>query len=308
MKTILSLMKACTLLLAMTAACTSIYAQAPAAPRVSCGQLVQYDHFASKYVEPRTIRVWLPADYRPDRKYGVLYMHDGQMLYDADFAWNHQEWGVDEALDSLIRQGKVAPCIVVGIDNSATHRIEEYASDDVANLLPEGTPLYIGLEPMGNRYLAFIVEELKPYIDSVYSTYRDAAHTYMMGSSCGGLITSYALCRYPDVFGSVACLSTHCTFRSFVSEPNPAATDAYIAYLRANLPDPKSHRLYMDCGDQTLDAAYVPIMPRIVEAIRRAGYDEDHFRYVFIPGAAHTETDWRSRLPQILMMICQPIS
>ena len=275
-----------------------------AEPEVSRGVLTQYKDFPSQYVAPRTIRVWTPSDYNPDSLYSVIYMHDGQMLYDADFSWNHQEWGVDEVVDSLVRSGLIPPCIVVGIDNADRDRIAEYAPDDVAQFLPQDSELYAGLSPMGNRYLRFVVEELKPFIDSVYSTRADANHTYMIGSSCGGLISSYALCKYPEVFGGVGCLSTHCTFRTLTSDVNPSATAAYIQYLRTYLPLPNTHRLYMDCGDQTLDEAYIDIMSDIAATIRELDWDEQHFRYRFFPGAAHTETDWQARLPQVLEFLC----
>ncbi len=268
----------------------------PSAPSVSSGKLDSYPSFPSSYVSPRAIRVWTPSSYDPSVKYDVLYMHDGQMLFDSLFSWNHQEWGVDEALDSLMALGKVRPCIVVGIDNTK-ERLPEYCPDDVEQLLPSGMTPYKGLPSKGNAYLKFIVEELKPFVDSTYSTDPSREHTFMMGSSCGGLISSYALCKYPDVFGGVACLSTHCTLAyPDVKSKDATVGDAYREYLRTHLPPANTAKLYMDNGDGTLDGSYVKPQNAINEAILSMGWDGEHFMAKYYPGHSHCEDDWRSRL------------
>ena len=263
--------------------------------QVSAGHLDNYTDFQSQYVPARTIHVWTPSDYDPAQRYEVLYMHDGKMLFDKTVTWNHQEWGVDEAMDSLIRSGAIRPTIVVGIDNN-DNRISEYCPDDLAELLEPGHPVYQGLEAKGNDYLRFVVEEVKPFIDATYSTYPDRDHTWVMGSSCGGLISSYALCKYPDVFGGAICMSTHCT----LAFPNPANPDeevltAYREYLRMHLA-PNCHKIYMDQGDQTLDAFYGEAQRQINEMFAAQGWDDAHFMYRYFPGHAHCEDDWQSRL------------
>lgn len=254
-----------------------------------------YPDFASQYVPARTIRVWVPADYSAEKKYEVLYMHDGKMLFDATTTWNHQEWGVDEAMDSLSRRGLIRPTIVVGIDNT-DERISEYCPDDVAEFLLEGQAIYQGLPAKGNDYLRFVVEEVKPFIDSVYSTYTDRDHTWVMGSSCGGLISSYALCKYPEVFGGAVCMSTHCTLAyPHPDKPNMAVMRAYREYLKAHL-RPNEQLLYMDRGDETLDAFYGEAQDSINAMLKEAEWDEAHYMYRFYPGAAHCEDDWKARL------------
>lgn len=271
-------------------------------PRVSAGQLETYELFESKYVTPRTIRVWTPEDYDSDKQYDVLYMHDGQMLWDAQVAWNKQEWGVDEAMDSLIRMKKIRPAIVVGIDNSP-ERIGEYCPDNIVEYLDSVSEVYQDIKPQGNAYLRFLVEELKPFIDSKYSTYTDRAHTWVMGSSCGGLISSYALCRYPEIFGGAACLSTHCT----LAFPDPTQQDsammaAYRMYLKHYIPA-NSAKLYMDNGDQTLDANYLTAQALINDMMYESGWDSTHYMYRFFPGTAHCEDDWRARLDIPLLFL-----
>ena len=268
-----------------------------AEPAASCGHLDNIKDFQSAYVPARTIRVWTPSRYNPDELYDVLYMHDGQMLFDASTSWNHQEWRIDETLDSLIEAGVIRPCIVVGIDNTEK-RIGEYCPDDVAEFLPEGEPVYEKAEPLGNNYLKFLVDEVKPYIDSTYSVYTDPAHTFVMGSSCGGLISSYALCKYPDVFGGAACLSTHCTFMSnpLTQKGKDDSAAAYIEYLKAHLPAANSKLLYFDRGDLTIDAGYREQQDKINTVILSLGWDGNHFQYRFYPGHAHCEDDWAARL------------
>ena len=260
--------------------------------------VVMHYNFPSQYVPKRTIRVWVPDGYTYTQKYDVLYMHDGQMLFNANTTWNNQEWGVDEAMDTLVNFGYIRPTIVVGIDSRAqmADRVAEYCPDDVAALLPPGKQLYDGLgTPHGNDYLRFLIEELKPFIDSAYSTYPDRDHTWIMGSSCGGLISSYALCKYPQVFAGAACMSTHSTLAADVNHPDPDAITAYRTYLLQHL-TPNSCLLYFDRGDQTLDANYAESQDAINQALWAAGWDEDHFMYHFFPGAAHEEKYWRARI------------
>lgn len=142
----------------------------------------------------RTRRIWLylPADYSASKKkYPVLYMHDGQNLFDEQTSYSG-EWGVDEILDSM----KPA-CIVVGIDNGGVKRMTEYnIHDNVQQGKGEGT-----------QYLEFIVKTLKPFIDKHYRTFKTKKDTFIAGSSMGGLISFYAGLYYPGVFGSVGVLS-----------------------------------------------------------------------------------------------------
>ena len=257
------------------------------------GNLEVFEDFQSKYVENRAIRVWTPADYDPSVKYDVIYMHDGQNLFDASLTWNNQEWGVDEVLTDLMNKGEIRPCIVVGVDNSPKRYDEYYPSaicpDVPAGVLPED------FKPLGDEYLKFLVEEVKPWVDSRYSTWGDAAHTYVMGSSCGGLISSYAFCQYPEVFGGAGCLSTHSSLMNpYVKTSQKPASEVYIEYLRKNLPADGAHRLYMDRGDCSIDSAYAESQAAINDMI--ATWDWNNYMYRFFPGQSHSEGDWRARL------------
>lgn len=274
------------------------------------GKLDIYEDFKSEYVASRTVRVWTPSDYDPQRKYDAIYMHDGQNLFDASITWNGQEWGVDETLSRLISGEMIRPCIVVGIDCGSL-RYEEYYPSRICDSIPEGV-LPEGFTPLGNEYLKFIVNEVKPFIDSTYSTWGDAAHTFVSGSSCGGLISSYALCEYPDVFSGAACLSTHSNlWNPHTDADQTLAADAYREYLRQNLPVDDAHKLYMDCGDMTIDAGYDKTQEAINEMIHELDWPAvdgiKGYMYKFFPGHAHTEDDWNSRfeIPVIFLLASQ---
>ena len=148
---------------------------------------------------------------------------------------------------------------------------------------------------MGDEYLKFIVTELKPYIDQHYSVHTDAAHTAVMGSSMGGLISMYAISEYPDIFGQAACMSTHWPGITWaMSEDVP---ESFLSYMRDHLPSPKTHRLYFDLGDQTLDQYYPPLQAAVDQLVQQLGYDETNWLTVYDKGAAHKEDDWKKRLP-----------
>ena len=282
----------------LTSACTST-------PEVT-GNIDIYEDFDSQLVAPRTVRVWTPADYDPHRKYDVIYMHDGQNLFDASITWNGQEWGVDETMTRLMSEGRIRPCIVVGIDCGSL-RYEEYYPSKICGNISEGT-LPEGFTPLGDEYLTFIVEEVKPFIDGRYSTWGDAAHTFVSGSSCGGLISSYALCEYPEVFSGAACLSTHSNmWNPHTDADQTPAADAYREYLRQNLPADPDHKLYMDCGDKTIDAGYDKTQKAINDMILTLNWTTEDgskgYLYRFFPGHAHTETDWNARFEEPVLFL-----
>lgn len=255
----------------------------------------------SQFLGERTIRVYLPADYASGSKqYDVLYMQDGQMLFDPKITWNHQEWGVDEAMDTLQLKGYIRPTVVVGIDAagnaSDNQRIAEYCPNDVAEYLKEGHQMYGGLvTPKGNDYLRFVVEEVKPFIEANYTqVYKEREHTWIMGSSCGALISSYAVNKYPEVFAGAACLSTHSTL-SVDAKYDADVVEAYVQYLQKTRPA-NSYKIYFDRGDKTIDINYAETQTLINSGYETAGWTEPYFHYEFFSGHSHDEKSWRSRL------------
>ena len=230
---------------------------------LSSGKIIRKDSFPSKFVKPRTVDVWLPDDYSNDKKYAVLYMHDGQNLFDATKTWNSQEWRVDEIVSELVNKDSIKEIIVVAIWNIPEIRHQDYfpqkALDflslfDKENMIKNSKKHNINmtLEDLNaDNYLKFIVEELKPFIDSEFSTLMGYQNTMIAGSSMGGLISMYAVCEYPEVFGGAACISTHWP-GVMPSENNPVPA-AFFNYMEKNVPSPESHKFYFDYGTQTLD-------------------------------------------------------
>src|SRR5256885_1150433 len=165
----------------------------PQVPHVSAGTIVDLGILQSKYADPRRVVVWLPPGYqRHGRKYAVLYMHDGQNLFDKATAGYGMEWGIDEQLAALIHDGKVRPTIVVGVWNTPK-RLQEYVPSKAFASLPADyrgkvKALYGG-DPLSDGYLKFLVRELKPIIDRRFNVKTDRADTVIMGSSMGALIS-----------------------------------------------------------------------------------------------------------------------
>ena len=154
------------------------------------GKLITIDSFTSVYVDDHTVVVWLPGDYTPAKKYGVVYMHDGQMLFDSTKSWNGQEWQVDENISKLLREKSIMDVIVVGIYNNGLDRNADYFPEAILESMPKELRRRVINEwltdkPQGDHYLRFITSELKPFIDANYSTFPDQQHTFIMGASMG---------------------------------------------------------------------------------------------------------------------------
>lgn len=283
-------------------------------PKVVYGSLVRLDSFPSRYVQKRHVDVLLPAGYRKGKRYDVLYMHDGQMLYDSTTTWNKLSWDVDDAIGRLVRERKISEVIVVGIWNSGAGRHADYFPQKPLESLPgavqdslygavrgSGASVFQGQRVHSDDYLRFLVKELKPYIDKNFSTRPEPAHTFIAGSSMGGLISMYAICEYPGVFGGAACLSTHWP-GVFTVEHNPIP-DAFFQYMAERLPDPATHKLYFDHGDKTLDALYPPLQRRADSVLVKKGYGQGSLLSKYFPGTDHSERAWRERLEVPLVFL-----
>lgn len=275
-------------------------------PKVTSGKIEHFDNFKSSFVDARNIDVWLPDDYSEEEKYAVIYMHDGQMLFDNNITWNKQSWEVDETAGKLNAEGKTKKFIVVGIWNNGQKRHFEYfpqkafrklsaeEKEFVSNSLKLKGRINETFNPISDNYLKFIVTELKPIIDIHFSTLKDKDNTFIAGSSMGSLISLYAICEYPDVFGAAACLSTHWT-GIFQLEDNPVPA-AFFDYMRTYLPDPRTHRIYFDYGDQTLDQLYFSLQLTANDIMREKGFNNANWKTLLFPGKDHSEKSWAERL------------
>lgn len=274
--------------------------------KVSKGKVQRFENFKSQFVDARNVAVWLPNDYSEKEKYAVLYMHDGQMLFDAETTWNKQAWEVDEVAGKLNAEGKVKKFIVVGIWNIAAKRHPEYfpqrpyesltpvQRDTITAQLQKAGRTTQVFKPYSDLYLKFLVTELKPFIDMTFSTLTDKDNTFIAGSSMGGLISMYAICEYPEVFGAAACISTHWP-GIFAVENNPIP-EAFNNYLKTYLPNPRTNRIYFDYGDQTLDALYPPLQQKVDLIMREKGFSSVNWKTLFFPGKNHSEEAWAERL------------
>lgn len=265
--------------------------------QLSSGKINRIENFKSEFVQTRNVDVWLPDGYSQNKKYAVVYMHDGQMLFDSTKTWNRKEWLVDEVFSSLLKDKRIKDCIVVGIWNTEKDRIAEYMPTKIWKLLPDSQAAIFSEKycnqkgAIGDNYLKFIVEELKPFIDKKYSTLLDKENTVIMGSSMGGLISLYALCEYPEVFGNAVCMST--SWLSFIDFQLPLAT---LRYLGHNLPTPGNHRLYMDYGTGESSPGYEASQKFADYIIKSDGWSEEYFQSLVFENAIHDEISWGKRL------------
>lgn len=283
-------------------------------PAISTGTLHRHENFPSRYVSPRHIDVWTPEGYDSRKKYAVLYMHDGQMLYDSNSSWNRQSWEIDETAGKLMQEKEVQDFIIVGIWNSGAGRHSDYfPQKPFENLtIKEKEQVFSAYRGNGNavfkeprllsdNYLRFIVEELKPFIDSSYATLQKRKYTMIAGSSMGGLISLYAICEYPEIFGGAACLSTH--WPGIFSMENNPVPDALFRYLKEKLPSPRNHKLYFDHGDASLDSLYPPLQQKADLIIQSKGYRSRNWQTRNFPGENHSETAWRKRVHLPLLFL-----
>jgi hypothetical protein len=274
-------------------------------PEVSSGKLVRIENFHSRFVNPRNIDVWLPEGYHSGSKHSVVYMNDGQMLFDSTTTWNRQEWHVDEVITKMIREDKIKDCIVVGICNNIEYRNAEYFPSVALDGLIEPTKSSIVKnllknKPQSDNYLKFIVGELKPYIDRTFSTYEDPLNTFIIGSDMGGLISVYAFCKYPEVFGGAACLSTHWpmigTGLLYNMQITGNTSRAFRDYLSSNLPSPPRGKIYFDYGSEKLDSIYQPYQQLVDTIMKKAGYTSGNWITREFINADHSERSWSKRL------------
>ncbi len=255
----------------------------------------------SKFVPPRRVDVWLPPGYDANatERYPVIYMHDGQNLFDPATSYGHIPWSADVAMARLMATGRTRGAIIVGLWNTAA-RFAEYLPQKA---VPEAAYADLvrqfnlsAVPPRGDDYLKYLVTELKPFIDRTYRTRPEREHTATMGSSMGGLISAYAICEYPEVFGGAGCVSIHW----------PLGDGVLIDWFARHLPKPGAHRIYFDFGTETLDATYEPYQRRVDDVMRAAGYREgrDWLTGKF-HGAQHSERAWRERVDIPLAFLLQ---
>lgn len=259
------------------------------------------------------VDIWTPADYNAtlEKTYPVVYAHDGQNLFDAAFSYAGVPWAIDKACSLLATDSNFVMPIIVGINNRGTEGLRP------SDYFPENALDYISPEQkndpfiyqtcndifLGNEEAAFVAEELKPLIDSLYNTAPDMETTFAMGSSMGALASMYLLCEYPEIFGGAACISTHWIGSlnlnsDFTMNDDEVCANAILQYLSDHIPADGMHRLYLDQGTKDWDAGYLKYESIAREIVRDKGYSEENGQlYVYdAKGAGHNEWYWQQRV------------
>jgi len=257
------------------------------------GTLHHFSNVPSLFVKPRNVEIWLPPDYDEGNVsgYTVLYMHDGQNLFEPQKSYIGVDWGMDETMATLTRDNEIQPTIVVAIWN-IPERLREYLPQEpfwghLSQRSRKRVIKYYGGMPISDNYLRFIVYELKPFVDSHYRSRPEREFTFLMGSSMGGLISLYTICEYPYVFGGAACLSTHW----------PIAHEPFSKYLKARLPEPGRHKIYLDYGNEADRAGYRYRQKRVEHILKGKDYEFGlDWLSNWYTGDPHSETAWRARV------------
>jgi predicted alpha/beta superfamily hydrolase len=267
---------------------SNVPARDPSAEHTVTGHVRTHERFHSRFLQrERTVVVYLPPDYddASAARYPVLYLHDGQNVFDRATSFA-EEWEVDEAAQALILNGEIEPLIVVGIYNTGEHRVDEY------------TPTATDTDGRGgyaDHYGRMLVEELKPFIDATYKTLPSAANTAMGGSSLGGLLTLHLGISYPMAFSRIAALSPSVWWDNRVLL-------AEVQALRAKLPI----RIWLDAGTaEGVDT--IDDLRALRDALVAKGWTiGDDLAYLEVEGGEHNERSWAARVEGVLKFLFPP--
>lgn len=240
----------------------------------------------------RFLRVWLPPGYddasNGERRYPVLYLNDGQNLFESSTAFGGVEWQVDETADRLIREGVVAPLIMVGIDNTGKNRIREY--------MPHRSLNPMMLRVQGARYPAFLIKEVMPFVARTYRVAAGPENTGLGGSSLGALIALYTACVRPGMFG-----------RLLLESPSLWASNRQLIRDARDV-ERWPQRILLatgtaEAGREDRSRSVVDDVRELAGVFRRAGLDNKRLRLVVEDGATHHESAWARRFPEALTFL-----
>lgn len=229
-----------------------------------------YNFYANRLKNERTIIVWLPESYQTNsrKRYPVLYAHDGQNLFDPKTSYIGVDWQLDETADTLIRNDEIEEIIIVGIYNTPA-RVQEYSDTEI-----------------GRAYMRFVIDDVKPFIDSNYRTLPDRENTAIMGSSMGGLISLYMVWRYPEIFSKAACLSTTLQWNY----------GAIMKEIENYVGPKKKIKLYLDSSGGGAEGGSTPLYQKFNEILIEQGFLEGvDFEYYHDEAGDHSERSWAKR-------------
>ncbi|MDQ1388805.1 MAG: hypothetical protein QOF56_2259 [Acidobacteriaceae bacterium] len=259
------------------------------------GDLRLHEFRSRIFRNTRFLRVWLPAGYddadNSERHYPVLYLNDGQNLFEASASFTGVEWQVDETADRLIRQGTVPPMIVVGLDNAGKDRLREY--------MPHRSMYPVMLRVQGQRYPDFLMKEVMPFVEQSYRVATSPENTGLGGSSLGALIALYTAMVRPGVFGRLLLESPSlwASNRQAIKESRAARIWPERIYLAAGT---------AEAGSAERDRTVVDDVRELAAIFRRAVLSEKRLRLVIKDGAGHSEGAWAERFPEALQFLFGP--
>ncbi len=250
-------------------------------------------HFRSRiFKNTRFLRVWLPAGYddpqNEARHYPVLYMNDGQNLFESSTAFGGVEWGVDETADRMIRDGAIAPMIIVGIDNTGKDRMREY--------MPHRSMHRMMLRVQGRHYPDFLIKEVMPFVEGTYRVATSPESTGLGGSSLGALIALYTAIVRPGIIGRLLLESPSlwASNRQIIKDSRKARIWPERMFLAAGT---------AEAGDPERSRTVVDDVRELSAIMRRAVLSEKRLRMVITEGAGHTESAWGERFPEALQFL-----
>lgn len=286
------------------------------APVSACGSITRLAVWSDNLMGEVTVDVWTPAQYDggSDKKYPVVYAHDGQNLFDATYSFAGVPWAMDMACAQLASDPDFVMPIIVGINNRGAEglRPSDYFPEKALDYIDGDTFIFDTCCDIfnGNEHAAFVVYELKPLIDSLYRTDPSRTSTFAIGSSMGALAACYLLCEYPEVFGAAACMSTHWIGSlslnpDYTIKDDKACANAILQYLRDNTPTDGMHRLYLDQGTEGWDAGYLGYETEARKIVGEKGYtDENGLLSTYdAEGAGHNEWFWQQRVDRPLRFL-----
>ena len=259
------------------------------------GDLRLHEFRSLVFRNTRFLRVWLPPGYddpeNAGRRYPVFYLNDGQNLFEPATSFNGIEWQVDETSDRLIREGIVPPLIVVGLDNTGGDRIREY--------MPHRSLQPVIMRVRGNRYPAFLIKEVMPFVARNYRVATGPENTGLGGSSLGALIALYTAIVRPGVFG-----------RLLLESPSLWASNRQ-AIKQSRTVKAWPERIFMamgtaEAGRADRDRSMVDDVRELAAILRRAGMDDTRLLVKVDEGATHHESAWARRFPEALSFLFGP--
>ncbi len=242
------------------------------------GTVKYHRNFKGNNLLDRDVIVWLPPTYEESKnqRFDVIYMHDGQNLFDPSTSSFGVDWRVDETMDSLITIKKIKPHIVVGVYNTKDRSSE-----------------YLPVEK-GGDYMKFLVHQLKPFIDKNYRTNPGKKHTSVGGSSMGGIISFALAWEYPNVFSKAICMSPAFKIRHI----------DYVQNVEKYNGKKKKIKLYIDNGGVGLEEQLQPGIDEMIEVLNQKGYKKDYdYLWILDKNAKHFEAAWAKRMPNALIWL-----